>query len=162
MKVSQENKKINSWIIGSKYQSQIVSCKAQNNKTTCHQGKTEGPFKVNQSRQLPSNNKKKKSYHQGQNPALQNPKKGRVAPKCPQQTVLQEDSQENQIGLTPPIWKKGKECKYAHFHFKLFHKTVKPSKKGTSQEINQIYDQQVDKGNGSSIKLSYSHSQQKS
>ncbi|KAL4478249.1 hypothetical protein ABPG72_016561 [Tetrahymena utriculariae] len=155
--------------------------RAQNNKTTCHQGKTEGPFKVNQSRRLPSITKRKnliiKGHDNKVNPTLQHPKKGRVAPNCPQETVPQGNSQENQVGLSPPIvntqiksnvsmrsnrnllhpqackflnqsqCKKGKDCEYTHLHFKFFHKTVKPLTKGTQQEINQIYDQKVDNGN---------------
>ncbi|KAL4501553.1 hypothetical protein ABPG72_018604 [Tetrahymena utriculariae] len=43
--------------------------------------------------------------------------------------------------------KKGKECEYAHFHFKFFHKTTIPTTNGTSQEINKQYSQQVEAGN---------------
>ncbi|KAL4500762.1 hypothetical protein ABPG72_019996 [Tetrahymena utriculariae] len=43
--------------------------------------------------------------------------------------------------------KKVKECVYAHFHFKFFHKTSIPTTNGTSQEINKQYSQQVEAGN---------------
>ncbi|KAL4500757.1 hypothetical protein ABPG72_019991 [Tetrahymena utriculariae] len=43
--------------------------------------------------------------------------------------------------------KKGKECEYAHFHFKFFHQTKMPTTNGTSQIINYQYQQQVDAGN---------------
>ncbi|KAL4463288.1 hypothetical protein ABPG72_013597 [Tetrahymena utriculariae] len=91
-------------------------------------------------------------------------------------SALLKDTLENQVGLTPPqvrdqknhisqqeeqkclhpqtckFWnksqcKKGKECEYAHFHFKFFHQTKIPTTNGTSQVINQQYQQQVEAGN---------------
>ncbi|KAL4501650.1 hypothetical protein ABPG72_018701 [Tetrahymena utriculariae] len=43
--------------------------------------------------------------------------------------------------------KKDRTVNMPIFTFKFFHKTTKPTTKGTSQEINQMYQQQVDNGN---------------